>query len=235
MPVVLAVANQKGGCGKTTTCMNLAGGFAAAGYKVLVIDADPQGSAMEWRNSHEESRLPFVVITLASPSIHKELPRILADATYEVVLIDCPPGGSQKGDVRFRADDITRSALLAAGVILLPIQPTPMDYRASGSMLPLLTDVSAVKPDIRVLLLLNRMRTGNRLMREARDAAQAYFAVDGLPVTLLETEIHDRIIYAEAPASGQTVLDYAPGSKAAEEVQQLTTEVIQCLSASAPA
>ena len=235
MATIIAVANQKGGCGKTTTCMNLAGGFAAAGYKVLVVDADPQGSAMEWRNTLEDSQLPFVVISLPSPVIHKELPRMLSETNYEVVLIDCPPGGSSKGDIRFRADDITRSAMLAAGAVLLPLQPTPMDYRASGSMLPLLTDVSAVKPDIKIFLLLSRKKSGNKLMRDARQAAMSFFALDGLDVRLLESEIYDRIIYAEAPATGKTVLDYAPGSKAAEEVQALTKEVIECLSASAQA
>ena len=235
MATIIAVANQKGGCGKTTTCMNLAGGFAAAGYKVLVVDADPQGSAMEWRNTLEDSQLPFVVISLASPVIHKELPRMLAETNYEVVLIDCPPGGSNKGDIRFRADDITRSAMLSAGAILLPLQPTPMDYRASGSMLPLLTDISAVKPDIKVFLLLSRKKAGNKLMRDARQAAMSFFALEGLDVRLLESEIYDRIIYAEAPATGKTVLDYAPGSKAAQEVAALTKEVIECLSANAPA
>jgi chromosome partitioning protein len=235
MATIIAVANQKGGCGKTTTCMNLAGGFAAAGYKVMVIDADPQGSAMEWRNTLEDSQLPFVVISLASPVIHKELPRMLSETNYEVVLIDCPPGGSNKGDIRFRADDITRSAMLSAGAVLLPLQPTPMDYRASGSMLPLLTDISAVKPDIKVFLLLSRKKPGNKLMRDARQAALSFFDLEGLDVRLLETEIFDRIIYAEAPATGKTVLDYAPGSKAAEEVTALTKEVIECLSANAQA
>ncbi len=235
MAIVIAIANQKGGCGKTTTTVNLAGGLSAAGYKTLVVDADPQGSAIEWRNTHEESKLPFVMIAMATPSIHKELPRFLADSQYEVALIDCPPGGSNKGDIKFRADDITRSAMLAAGAVILPLQPTPMDYRASGSMLPLLMDVSAVKPDLKVLLLLSRKRQGNRLMREGREAAAGFFAIEGLDIRVLNTEIIDRIVYAEAPATGQTVLDYAPGSKAAEEVLQLTKEVVECLSATVPA
>src|SRR3954453_20722269 len=93
MAVVIAVANQKGEAGKTTTCMNLAGGLAVA-YKTLVIDADPQASASEWRNTSEESQLPFELISLTTASIHKELPRLLSRAEYEIVLIDCPPGGA---------------------------------------------------------------------------------------------------------------------------------------------
>src|SRR6195952_2029559 len=97
MAITISVANQKGGCGKTTTCMNLAGGLAAAGMRVLVIDADPQGSATEWRNRSEESRLKFDVISMATASIHKELPKVLANSNYEVALVDCPPGTETKG------------------------------------------------------------------------------------------------------------------------------------------
>jgi len=85
------------------------------------------------------------------------------------------------------------------------------------------------------LLLLSRKRQGNRLMREGREAAAGFFAIEGLDIRVLNTEIIDRIVYAEAPATGQTVLDYAPGSKAAEEVIQLTKEVVECLSATVPA
>jgi chromosome partitioning protein len=231
MPVVIAVANQKGGAGKTTTCMNLAGGLSAA-YKTLVVDGDPQGSASEWRNTTEESHLPFEVIALANPSIHKELPRLLARADYEIVLIDCPPGGAGRGgDHRFRADDITRSALLAADVVLVPVQPTPMDYRAAGSLLPVLMDVAHVKPGLRLLVLINRKQSNNRLGREAREAAAQFFEIEGVSVRVLETEIHNRTPYAEAPGSGKTVLDYAPNTKAAQEIENLTKEVVECLAA----
>lgn len=243
MASVIAVANQKGGAGKTTTTINLAGGLARAGYATLVVDADPQGSATEWRNAPltdsaggglessdaAQSLLPFEVISLPSPSLHRELPKLLQRASYEVVLIDCPPGGTRKSDLKFRADDITRSAMLAADAVIVPVQPAPMDYRAAGTMLPLLMDISAVKPAIRIFILLNRKQSNNLLGKEARPSAERYFAVDGLPLTVLQTEICNRTPFAEAPASGKTILDYAPKSKAAEEILQLTQEVIACL------
>jgi chromosome partitioning protein len=118
--------------------------------------------------------------------------------------------------------------MLASDAVIVPVQPAPMDYRAAGTMLPLLMDVSAVKPDIRVFIVLNRKQTNN-LGKEARAAAEQYFAVDGLNLKVLQTIIGNRTAFTEAPASGRTVLDYAPKSTAAGEVLQLTQEVIQCL------
>ena len=150
MSITIAVANQKGGCGKTTTCMNLAGGLAAAGLRVLVVDADPQGSATEWRNRSEDSRLSFDVIAMSTPTIHKELPKVVGKSSYEVAIIDCPPGTETKG-----FGTVTRSALLAADFVIIPTRPTPIDFLATSIMLPVLTDVATIKPEQRVFLLLN--------------------------------------------------------------------------------
>jgi chromosome partitioning protein len=225
MAVTIAIANQKGGCGKTTTCMNLAGGLSAAGIKVLVVDSDPQGSATEWRNRSEDSRLNFDVIAMATSSIHKELPKIISNSSYEVAIIDCPPGTETKG-----FGTVTRSALLAADYVIIPSRPTPIDFLATSIMLPVLTDVATVKPEQRVFLLLNAKHANNRLGRTAKEGAVAMFQDQGIEISILESEIHDRTPFAEAPASGQTVVEFAPSSKAAYEILSLTKEVIKlCL------
>ena len=227
MSITIAVANQKGGCGKTTTCMNLAGGLAAAGLRVLVVDADPQGSATEWRNRSEDSRLSFDVIAMSTPTIHKELPKVVGKSSYEVAIIDCPPGTETKG-----FGTVTRSALLAADFVIIPTRPTPIDFLATSIMLPVLTDVATIKPEQRVFLLLNAKHANNRLGRTAKSGAIAMFADQGIDIAVLQTEVHDRTAFAEAPAAGQTVVEFAPSSKAAEEVLSLTKEVIAlCLTA----
>jgi chromosome partitioning protein len=227
MPIV-AVVNQKGGAGKTTTCVNLAGGLAEAGYNVLLVDADPQASALNWRNNAgEESRFGFDVIALPSATLHKDLPSISSRSAYEVLLIDCPPGGVLKGS---RTDDITRSAMLAAHVVLIPVQPSPLDYQAAATMLPLLRDTAIYKPDLRIWILINRRLSGNnRLGRDARTAAQAFFATEGLEIEVLKTSIGSRSALAESAGVGRTILDYDGGSIAALEFRNLTEEVIQCL------
>jgi chromosome partitioning protein len=226
MAVVIAVANQKGGAGKTTTSINLAAGLSDMDYRVLLIDADDQASALNWRNNGgEENRLGFTIVGMPSSSLHKDVPALAKD--YDVVVIDCPPGGLSKGNHK---DNITRSAILASNVVLMPVQPSPVDYQAASYMLPLVQEVSMVRPDLRLLVLTNRRPVGNvRLGRFARTTAQEFFQLDGVSVTVLETEISHRVAFAESAGAGQSVLAYQKDSKAAEEVRRLTEEVIACL------
>lgn len=235
MPVVITVANQKGGCGKTTLSMNIAGALAReGGYRVLLIDADPQASAMQWRKNNEESALPFDIRPFPHAVLHKELKQLAE--SYDVVLIDCPPGGgvSQPSNAD-KAESICRSAMLAADVLLVPIRPTPLDYHASHALLPLIRDVAFLREGLKVFIAINGKAPGRtRLGDEAGALAADLFQVDGVKIRVLKSEVCTRQTFAQAPLVGQVVVDYDPASKAADEIRNLTEELVECLVSDTP-
>jgi chromosome partitioning protein len=110
--------------------LHLAGEWARQGKRVTLIDADPQGSALDWSEQRAKERLPrlFGIVGLARDTLHREAPEIARNADH--VVIDGPP----------RVASLMRSALLAADLVLVPALPSPFDGWASGEMLRLIDE-----------------------------------------------------------------------------------------------
>lgn len=222
MAILIAVANQKGGCGKTTTAMNLAGGFTKAGYRVLVVDADPQASATMWSLARGQASLPFDVVT--SRQLKGRFAQLAQSPDYDVVLIDSAPGVADPDNA---AGKLARAAIRECDAVLVPLRPSTLDFSAAASFVRYLA--TERQEGQRVLVLVNG-RQHTILGRQAPEQAAVLFAT--IPgAEILQTAIGFRAPITEVSGSGRTIFDYAPSSEAAREYATLTKELIECLAA----
>lgn len=165
---------------------------------MLLIDADPQGSALDWAEQRSRHGLVrrFGVLGLPRETLHREAVALARDADH--VVIDGPP----------RVTGIARSALLAADLVLIPVQPSPLDGWASAEMLRLLDEAKVYRPELRARFVLNRCAARTLI---ARDTAAAL--ADQQP-PMLPQRIGQRVAFADAASTGRLV-DETDGAEAA--------------------
>jgi chromosome partitioning protein len=206
--MIVALLNQKGGVSKTTLALHLAGHWARQGKRVTLIDAGPQGSALDWSEQRARCRYArlFGVIGLARHTLHREASELARDADH--VVIDGPP----------RVAALLRSALLAADAVLVPAQPSPFDGWASAEMLAMITEARVFRPLLVTRFALNRCPARTII---ARDTAQNLADHDPPALT---ARIGQRVIFAEAARSGQLVFEQDANGAAAREIAALSAE-----------
>jgi len=203
---IITIAQQKGGAGKTTLAAHLALAWAAH-HRVGVIDIDPQASLAQWfrlRKARLGALAPDIdVAAITGWRVAREVER--QARRHDIVLIDSAP----------HAETEARIAVRAATLVLVPVQPSPMDVWATRATLEL-----ARAERVPALLVLNRVPSRANLT-EPMTAALAE-----LGATLATVRIGNRVALAAALAEGKGIHEAAPGSRATEEIAGLAEEVL---------
>ncbi|MFQ5717919.1 MAG: ParA family protein [Acidobacteriota bacterium] len=252
----IAVANQKGGCGKTTTAVNLSACLADKGERVLMMDLDPQSHATVglagptaaegpglaeilggWARAEETIQqvgdgLDVVASSWRLADIESRLirqdtgPTFLAELLdglprpYDRIILDCPPSTGL----------ITRAALAAAGLVLVPVETSYFALYGVGRMLSLVEEEEQRRRGTvpcRVLLTMFDRRT--RLAREVLRQAREHFGP-----RLLNVVIAGNVSLREAAARGCPITSYRRRSRGFRDHMELREEVIATLSAAKP-
>ena len=208
--MIVALLAEKGGTGKTTLATNLAGMRAMRGRRVLLIDADRQGSSHFWAQSGMS--LPRV----DSDALHGEaLGRRLRNpgTRYDDIIVDTGAGDSTEME----------DALVAADCAIAPLQPSGVDVATMGLVDGRVTQARERNPGLRAFALLNRAPTNprNRDESEARNALSACAALEVAGIMVC-----DRVAFARALTAGQTVMDHRPVSRKARDEMEAVYELV---------
>jgi chromosome partitioning protein len=206
MPIIALVGN-KGGAGKTTLSVNIAAGIARK-HSTAVLDADPQGSSLQWRAFTDDDGA--ISVFEATNDLADQI-GTLKDQ-YECLVIDCPPSVHAPQ---------TNTVLQSCDIALIPVQPSPVDLWATVHTERAIEQAREVNPQLRAMLILNQLETRTTLSRLVREAAEQI----ELPVA--KTGIRRRAIYRATALEGKSVFDIGRrGADAVEELDNLLDEVL---------
>jgi len=205
---VIALAGNKGGSGKTTLAINLAGALARRG-RVVLLDADPQGSCVHWDTAKDGKGAVTVLAAADDLSGSVQANRDRCD----YLLIDCPPSVNAPQ---------TLAALSLAEKVLIPVIPSPLDIWAGLHVESVLTKAAEDNPTLQALLVINQLEPRTRLSQLARQALKEL----GLPTAA--TTMQRRMAYRRAILEGRSVVDMGKrGAEAAREIEQLIAELVE--------
>jgi chromosome partitioning protein len=202
---IIALLNEKGGTGKSTVATNLASALHLRGQRVVLVDADPQGTTRDWRSASPEGiNLPSVV-ALDRPEMLQSLSSIQAD----LVIIDTPA----------KAEKMTAAVVRIAQTALVVIQPSGADIWASAAAVKLIQQKIDVGGQIDAGFLVNRVSGVSKLSKEVLAGNWNEYGV-----TILEHAIGNRVAFAQALTDGLSIYSLSD-AHAKQEMNQLVEEL----------
>lgn len=207
---IIAFLNQKGGVAKSTLSVHIATALAMRGNRILLVDADPQHSALDWQEARENAPR-FSVVGIPTKTLHRDV--ALHANSHDHIIIDGPP----------RVNEIARAAILAADLVLIPVQPSPLDVWAAKEIVDLIGEATVFKPNLKASFVISRKIVNTAIGRDVALALSEY------PLPVFSTAVCQRVIFAESMARGATALEIEPQGQAAAEILAVTDEILRML------
>jgi len=209
--MIILIGSQKGGCGKSTTAVNICAELASQGHDVVLVDADRQCTSANWAMDRvTNEKLAKVHCVQKYENIRDTL--IDLDKRYGFVIVDAAGRDSRE----------LRTGMLAAHVLIVPFRPSQPDLDTLPKMQEIITQAKDLNPDLKVFGLLTMTPTNPAI----REEAEARICLEDYPVIeLLTTIIHDRKCYRDAMSDGLGVVEM-DNPKAKDEIKKLIAEIM---------
>ncbi len=209
--MIILIGSQKGGCGKSTTAVNIGAELAKRGNDVVLVDADRQCTAANWamdRNNNPE--LPVVHCVQKYENIRDTL--LDLDQRYGFVVVDAAGRDSRE----------LRTGMTAANILVVPFRPSQPDLDTLPRMQEIITQARDLNSTLTVYGLLTMAPT-NPVVHEADEAKE--YLQDYPEIKLLQTILRDRKVYRDAMSDGLGVIEM-DNPKATDEIQSLVEEIL---------
>ena len=207
MSKLIAILNQKGGCGKTTIAMNLAASFTVLGHSSVVLDADPQQSATLW--DQQSNTLPFKVHAIDMETGARKVKSSIKTLTgnADIAILDLPP-------------ELKEPAMLAcilADIVIIPVKPSPLDLWAGRAAVELAKDAQELRHQNQpvMVLLPSCVKTGTRMAKDINTA------LSKIGEQIVPVHITERVALAECAMLGETIYSYDNTNPACQEFTEL--------------
>ncbi len=208
--MIILIGNQKGGCGKSTTAVNISAYLANKGKDVVLVDADRQSTATNWINDRTETDLPVVNSVQKYDNIRNSL--LDLRNRYEIVIVDAAGRDSRE----------LRTGMLASDIILMPFRPSQADIDVLPKMSEILQQARDMNPNLQVFALITMAPT-NPVVNEIHQTREVFS--DYSEIKLLKHTISERKVYRDAMSEGMGVVEMN-NKKASLEFQDVAEELL---------
>lgn len=207
----ISILNPKGGCGKTTLCTNLGSWLLNSGYKVMLVDSDPQGTLRDWKSMDSGNSQPSVVV-IDKPNLQKDFNQFTKDLDFIII------------DGAAKLHEMIAFSVKNADIILIPVQPSAADIWACDALIQLIKARQEVTNGVpKAVFVISRQIKNSNLAKDINDTLEHF------QLKILNSRTSQRVLYSEALSSGKTVIELDPNGDASSEIKNITQEVLNLI------